>query len=64
MNKPKQKRDDAARFIEHAGCYFAKRSDGRVDCYSPSGYRIYEWSVLPYAVQQKLIANAESRGLQ
>ena len=35
------------------------REDGRVDCYSPAGYRILDLDTLPEDAQQKLKAAAK-----
>lgn len=37
------------------------REDGRVDCYGPSGYRVFDIDYLPPKTQQKLRDAAQQR---
>jgi hypothetical protein len=37
------------------------REDGRVDCYSPAGYRVLDIDYLPEETQQKLRDAAQQR---
>ena len=48
---------DEKEWVEVKGSTMRMRDDGRVDCYSDSGYRVLELGSLPVTTQRMLTSN-------